>query len=247
MNHNLVTLLLLLGLRLTKRAQIPFSSWLPAAMAAPTPVRALVHSSTLVTAGVYILIRYCDTDLKPLLFIGRTTILMAGLCACMERDLKKVVAIRTLSQLGVMIVSLGAMEKSYCFFHLMSHASFKALLFICVGVCIHSGYGTQEYRSYRILWPNMHLSVAFIFANLTLIGFFFTSGFYSKDIILESIYTDGQYAWATFIFLVGIGFTCFYSCKIIYTIEKIYDNGVAPCTIGGLRWLVKFPLISLGI
>ena len=120
-------------------------------MAAPTPVRALVHSSTLVTAGVYVLIRYCHSDAGTLINLGTLTMLMAGTVACAERDLKKVVALSTLSQLGLIIVSLGAYEKSYCFFHMISHAFFKALLFICVGTCIHSVYGTQDFRSFNSL------------------------------------------------------------------------------------------------
>ena len=175
---------------MTKRAQIPFSAWLPAAMAAPTPVRALVHSSTLVTAGVYILIRYSFYDLSPLLLVGRCTILLGGICACAERDLKKVVALSTLSQLGVMIISLGAHEKTFCFFHLISHACFKALLFICVGVCIHSLYGTQDYRRFNRLSQIAPVSVLFAVANLSLMGFIFTSGFYSKDIILEALFKE---------------------------------------------------------
>merc|ERR1712198_806261 len=115
-------LVLLVIIRITKRAQYPFSSWLPAAIAAPTPVRALVHSSTLVTAGVYVLIRYSVTETQVMLIVGSMTILTAGLVACAECDIKKVVALRTLSQLGVIIFSLGAQEKSYCFFHLISHA-----------------------------------------------------------------------------------------------------------------------------
>ena len=156
-------------------------------MAAPTPVRALVHSSTLVTAGIYVLIRYCINDTGPLLFIGRCTMVMAGLRACAERDLKKVVALSTLSQLGVMIISLGAHEKSYCFFHLMSHAYFKALLFICVGVCIHTVYGTQDFRNFNKLRSSLHIAVFAAVANLSLMGFTFTSGFYRKDRILEGL------------------------------------------------------------
>lgn len=184
-----LSLLLLLFLRMTKSAQIPFSSWLPAAMAAPTPVSALVHSSTLVTAGVYVLIRYGDYDIIAILFIGRLTALIAGVSACLERDLKKVVALRTLSQLGVMIVSIGASEKSYCFFHLLSHACFKALLFICVGVSIHTVFGTQEYRRFGHT-SSPTISLLTTVANLSLLGFIFTSGFYRKDGILEAMLCD---------------------------------------------------------
>ena len=163
-------------------------------MAAPTPVRALVHSSTLVTAGVYVLIRYCYSDIRSLLFIGSCTMTIAGIGACAESDLKKVVALRTLSQLGVIIVSLGALEKSYCFFHLISHACFKALLFMCVGACIHSVYGTQDYRSFNKLRPTLYVSLFASVANISLIGFVFTSGFYRKDIILEVLLKGEVYS-----------------------------------------------------
>jgi len=100
--------------------------------------------------------------------------MFAGLCACAERDVKKVVALRTLSQLGVMMISLGALEKTLCFFHLISHAFFKALLFMCVGVCIHSVYGTQDYRSF--MQPNLWIVVFVIVSVLSLIGFVFFDG-----------------------------------------------------------------------
>jgi len=112
--------------------------------------------------------------------------IMAGFRACAERDLKKVVALRTLSQLGVIIVSLGVKEKSFCFFHLIAHASFKALLFICVGVGIHSLYGTQDSRSFGGL-SSFLPSTFLLVSTLSLIGCAFTSGFYRKDAILETL------------------------------------------------------------
>ena len=185
-------LILLLFLSITKRAQYPFSSWLPAAMAAPTPVRTLVHSSTLVTAGIYMLIRYCFVDLNILIVIGRLTTLIAGLAACAEIDLKKVVALRTLSQLGIIVVALGYGSKSYCFFHLLSHACFKALLFICVGCAIHAVYGTQEFRSFNRLSTSFTLIMFSSLSIMSLIGFPYTSGFFRKDKILELMIGGGS-------------------------------------------------------
>ena len=240
---HLLSLVLLLGLSITKSAQFPFSSWLPAAIAAPTPVRALVHSSTLVTAGVYVLIRYCFLDQNTILFIGRVTILVAGLRACSERDLKKVIALRTLSQLGVMVVSLGAQAKSYCFFHLISHACFKSLLFLCVGTWIHTSYGTQEFRSF-IKIESMTYTLFFCVANLSLMGFPFTSGFYRKDIILEALY-GGVESWAVVLFLLGIGLTCSYSFKMItFSVRK--SAGIILYSIGGFGWSIKLPLLIIG-
>jgi len=238
---------LLILISITKRAQFPFSSWLPAAIAAPTPVRALVHSSTLVTAGVYVLIRFCGFDMGPLLIIGRWTLLLAGLRACVERDIKKVVALSTLSQLGVMMVSLGARAKSFCFFHILSHACFKSLLFICVGSFIHSLYGTQDYRSYDKISPIL-LSVLFAVSNLSLIGFLYTRGFFRKDIIVEALYTNEYMSMRILAFLIGIGLTSCYSMKLIKNTLLIGDFGaVGTNTIGGLRWQIKIPLALLGV
>jgi len=146
----IISVLLILT-AITKSAQFPFRSWLPAAIAAPTPVRALVHSSTLVTAGIYLLIRFNHFTTEWLIVLGSVTMAIAGFCACAEIDIKKIVALSTLSQLGVIFVGLSLSLKSLCFFHLMTHAMFKALLFICVGVGIHTVYGRQDFRSYSVL------------------------------------------------------------------------------------------------
>ena len=182
---------LLLLTSITKRAQIPFSSWLPSAIAAPTPVRALVHSSTLVTAGVYLLLRFNILSIEWMLIMGRITILMAGVRACVELDIKKIVALSTLSQLGVMMISLSLYQKNICFFHLVTHAIFKALLFMCVGISIHTIYGSQDFRSFRNLGKGIFYPVRFLtISNLALLGFPFMSGFYRKDMIIESFYSS---------------------------------------------------------
>lgn len=244
-NSCFIPLSFLLTLRMTKRAQFPFSSWLPAAMAAPTPVSALVHSSTLVTAGVYMLIRYCHIEARIFLIVGSLTMLIAGFRACVERDFKKVIALSTLSQLGLIFVSIGANEKSFCFFHLMSHACFKALLFICVGIFIHSLYGSQEYRSIKLHdLPAILASVSII----SLIGFLFISGFYRKDQILESLYSGGHQSWSLFFFLMGIVMTTRYSTKLIITTRinnSFYSTG-SICH-GGSNIFLKAPLCALGI
>ena len=135
---------------ITKRAQLPFSAWLPAAIAAPTPVSALVHSSTLVTAGVYVLVRFSGCMCgKWYLFLGSIsciTILLSAISAVFEPDVKKVVALSTLSQLGVIMLAVSVGAVRVCFFHLVSHALFKALIFLCVGGVIHfSGFQDLRY------------------------------------------------------------------------------------------------------
>ena len=199
---------LLLG-SITKSAQIPFSTWLPAAIAAPTPVSSLVHSSTLVTAGVYVVIRFYSSFLFYsgfcyfVFYIGVITCLMASLSAVYENDLKKVVAFSTLSQLGLMFMSLGLGLPVLAFFHLITHALFKALLFICAGTVIHSLGGNQDVRLIGGIWFVIPMvCVSLNVANLALCGFPFMGGFYSKDLILESfLYLNYPLSTSFFMFL----------------------------------------------
>jgi NADH-ubiquinone oxidoreductase chain 5 len=136
--------------RVTKRAQTPFSAWLPAAIAAPTPVSALVHSSTLVTAGIYVLIRFSERvslEWRFFLFLlGTLTSIKGGLAAMFEIDLKKIIAMSTLRQLGLLVQCLGLGGVRVCLFHLITHALFKSLLFICGGVLIYCNKGVQDLR-----------------------------------------------------------------------------------------------------
>nr|YP_009509546.1 NADH dehydrogenase subunit 5 [Cardisoma carnifex]AUM82371.1 NADH dehydrogenase subunit 5 [Cardisoma carnifex] len=207
---------------MTKSAQIPFSAWLPAAMAAPTPVSALVHSSTLVTAGVYLMIRFSsaleNSSIQSLLLIiSCLTMFMAGLGANFEYDLKKIIALSTLSQLGVMlsILALGYVDLS--FFHLLSHALFKALLFMCAGVVIHSVGGYQDIRYMGCLIKFMPLSVAYMtVANLALCGFPFLAGFYSKDMVLEVAFMSWINYIALILYILATGLTVSYTMRLIF-------------------------------
>lgn len=170
-------LYLLFLVRFTKSAQVPFSSWLPAAILAPTPVSALVHSSTLVTAGVYLLYRYLPVETNLLIIVGLFTTLISGLSAVYESDVKKVVALSTLSQLGIMVTCLGLGERSLCFAHLNTHAAFKALLFLGVGTVIHSGYGTQEVRCVVCLSSSSPFLIVVLATSLSsMCGLAFLSG-----------------------------------------------------------------------
>nr|QGT77342.1 NADH dehydrogenase subunit 5 [Potamiscus yongshengensis] len=207
---------------MTKSAQIPFSAWLPAAMAAPTPVSALVHSSTLVTAGVYLMIRFSPVlessyAQGSLLIISCSTMFMAGLGANFEYDLKKIIALSTLSQLGVMLSILALGASDLAFFHLLSHALFKALLFMCAGVFIHSVGDYQDIRFMGCLVKFMPLSVVYMsVCNFALCGFPFLAGFYSKDLILEV----ALMGWLNFIslclYMLAVGLTVTYTMRLIF-------------------------------
>nr|QRV62642.1 NADH dehydrogenase subunit 5 [Stictonectes escheri] len=206
---------------MTKSAQIPFSSWLPAAMAAPTPVSSLVHSSTLVTAGVYLLIRFSGVLnfylSFYLLLIGVLTMFMAGLGANFEFDLKKIIALSTLSQLGLMMSSLSMGMVNLTFFHLLTHAMFKALLFMCAGCIIHNLSGMQDIRFMGNLMIHMPLTcMSMNISNLALCGMPFLAGFYSKDLILESISMMNINLLIYFMYFLSTGLTVCYSFRLCY-------------------------------
>nr|YP_009266357.1 NADH dehydrogenase subunit 5 [Abax parallelepipedus]ANJ70274.1 NADH dehydrogenase subunit 5 [Abax parallelepipedus] len=213
--------LLIMVAAMTKSAQIPFSSWLPAAMAAPTPVSALVHSSTLVTAGVYLLIRFnviLHENLKLfLLLIATLTMFMAGLGANFEFDLKKIIALSTLSQLGLMMSILSMGNYKLAFFHLLTHALFKALLFMCAGAIIHNLKGVQDIRFMGNLMIHMPLTcICMNISSLALCGMPFLAGFYSKDLILEVVCMDYVNIFIFMLFFVSTGLTVCYSFRLCY-------------------------------
>nr|QXJ42673.1 NADH dehydrogenase subunit 5 [Lysmata boggessi] len=207
---------------MTKSAQIPFSAWLPAAMAAPTPVSALVHSSTLVTAGVYLLIRFSPAmsgglEQSILLILSSLTMFMSGLGANFETDLKKIIALSTLSQLGVMMFILSMGMPNLAFFHLLTHALFKALLFMCAGSMIHSVGDYQDIRVMGGLVMSLPLSVVLMnLANLALCGTPFLAGFYSKDLILEVVFSSNLNMICYTLMILATGLTVSYSFRLVY-------------------------------
>nr|YP_009707849.1 NADH dehydrogenase subunit 5 [Harpalus sinicus]QEU52711.1 NADH dehydrogenase subunit 5 [Harpalus sinicus] len=220
-NYMQIIGLLIMVAAMTKSAQIPFSSWLPAAMAAPTPVSALVHSSTLVTAGVYLLIRFnviLNENLSLfLLLISTLTMFMAGLGANFEFDLKKIIALSTLSQLGLMMSILSMGNYKLAFFHLLTHALFKALLFMCAGAIIHNLKDMQDIRFMGNLMIHMPLTcICMNIANLALCGMPFLAGFYSKDLILEIVCMDYINMLIFFFFFISTGLTMCYSLRLTY-------------------------------
>nr|YP_010029663.1 NADH dehydrogenase subunit 5 [Pimelocerus perforatus]QOU11169.1 NADH dehydrogenase subunit 5 [Pimelocerus perforatus] len=209
---------------MTKSAQIPFSSWLPAAMAAPTPVSSLVHSSTLVTAGVYLLIRFSylfsHNMFYFLLLVSLTTMYAASIAANLEYDLKKIIALSTLSQLGMMITILSLGEVDLVFFHLLIHAFFKALLFMCAGAIIHNLGNCQDIRYMGGVIYFMPLTcVCFNISNFALCGLPFLSGFYSKDLIAEFLSGDSSGFSIYLLFYISVGLTVSYSMRVSYFVN----------------------------
>lgn len=206
---------------ITKSAQIPFSAWLPAAIAAPTPVSSLVHSSTLVTAGVYLLIRFNYFLIMRglgniIMWVGVLTIFISGLGANLEGDLKKVVALSTLSQLGLIFIILGWGKPVIAFFHLITHALFKSSLFMCVGFIIHSVGGRQDSRSIiGLIQASPVLGICLGLSNIALCGFPFLAGFYSKDIILERINEGLVSYFLIFLIILRTGFTVSYRVRLL--------------------------------
>nr|ARH54293.1 NADH dehydrogenase subunit 5 [Curculionidae sp. 3 AH-2016] len=218
----ILSLLIILA-SFTKSAQIPFSAWLPAAMAAPTPVSSLVHSSTLVTAGVYLLFRFADLMSEQVKLIFMTlsllTMFMAGLAANLEYDLKKIIALSTLSQLGMMMVVFFLGNKDLAFFHLLMHALFKALLFMCAGIIIHMIGGLQDIRYMGGLSKIFPFTcTCFSISNMALCGLPFLSGFYSKDLIVEVFSMKIFSMFIYLIFFISIGLTVSYSIRLMISV-----------------------------
>lgn len=207
---------------ITKSAQIPFSAWLPAAIAAPTPVSSLVHSSTLVTAGVYLIIRFNylflnNLNIIFLLKISLITIIISGINAYLETDFKKIIAFSTLSQLSIIIIITSLNISELAFFHLVIHAIFKSMLFLCAGLIIHFINGNQDIRILGNFFKVSPVVRRCIFISiLSLIGYPFIGGFYSKDLILEFFFLKINNLILLIIFMVRIIFTFIYCIRLLY-------------------------------
>nr|UDL72538.1 NADH dehydrogenase subunit 5 [Oesophagostomoides longispicularis] len=212
--------LLLLLTSFTKSAQFPFSSWLPKAMSAPTPVSSLVHSSTLVTAGLILLMNFSKMMLNGsvmlvLLLIGLFTMFFSSVAALVEEDMKKVVALSTLSQMGFSMTTLGLGMSFVSFVHLVSHALFKSCLFMQIGYIIHCNYGQQDGRGYGNngnlpLFMQLQLLVTLF----CLCGLMFSSGMVSKDVILELFFMNNYYMILSLMFFLTIFLTFGYSYRL---------------------------------
>nr|YP_010734648.1 NADH dehydrogenase subunit 5 [Chorthippus qingzangensis]WEH01529.1 NADH dehydrogenase subunit 5 [Chorthippus qingzangensis] len=245
-----ITMMIILA-SMTKSAQIPFSSWLPAAMAAPTPVSALVHSSTLVTAGVYLLIRFSPMLVVYnfgwfLLLIGCMTMFMAGFGANFEFDLKSIIALSTLSQLGLMMSILSMGYLKLAFFHLLSHALFKALLFMCAGSMIHNLKDSQDIRFMGSIVNFMPLtSVCFNVSSLSLCGIPFLAGFYSKDLILEMVCLSWINCLIFFLYFISTGLTASYSFRLFYYSMSGDNNFYSSFSFNDSSYFISFGMLSL--
>ena len=196
---------------------------MPAAIAAPTPVSALVHSSTLVTAGVFLFIRFYPFLSSIYLFnffiliISSLTIFIAGISALVECDIKKIVALSTLRQLGVIMASIGLGFPNLAFFHLITHALFKALLFVCVGTLINIHYHRQDLRNIGNLVSQIPLTISCLnVANISLCGLPFLSGFYSKDLIIEISLYNNYNNIILILFILSTIITSAYSIRLIF-------------------------------
>jgi len=210
-----------------KSAQFPLHVWLPDSMEGPTPISALIHAATMVTAGIFMVARMSplfelsDTALNFILVIGSITALFMGFLGIIQNDIKRVVAYSTLSQLGYMTVALGVSAYSVAVFHLMTHAFFKALLFLGAGSVIIGMHHDQDIRNMGGLRKYMPITwITSLLGSLALIGTPFFSGFYSKDSIIEAVHASQLPAahWAYFAVVVGVFVTAFYSFRMYFLV-----------------------------
>jgi NADH-quinone oxidoreductase subunit L len=192
----------LLGGAAAKSAQIPLHTWLPDAMEGPTPVSALIHAATMVTAGIYLIARthpiFEQARTVELIGagMGALTLLVAGVVALVQTDIKRVIAYSTMSQIGYMFLGAGIGAYANGMFHLMTHAFFKALLFMGAGVIIHALGGEQDIRNMRGIGALMpRTKWMFLVASLALVGIFPFAGFFSKDSIIAATMNAGWYGW----------------------------------------------------
>jgi len=241
-----------------KSAQVPLHVWLPDSMEGPTPISALIHAATMVTAGIFMVARMSplfelsDTALSMVLFIGATTAFFMGLLGVVNYDIKRVIAYSTLSQLGYMTVALGASAYGAGIFHLMTHAFFKALLFLAAGSVIIAMHHEQDMRRMGGLRKYMPITYwTFLVGALALIGFPGTAGFFSKDLLIDAV-RDSHRAWsgyAYFCVLTGVFVTALYTFRMFFMTfhgAERMDEEVKH-HLHESPWVVTVPLVLLAI
>ncbi len=226
MNETAITVisLLLFTGAMAKSSQIPLHSWLPGSMEAPTPVSALLHAATLVTSGIYLMVRsspileYSSTALLVITLIGATTAFFAATCGLVQNDAKKIIAFSTISQLGYMVLSIGLSQYNVALFHTCNHSFFKALLFLAAGAVIHSFADQQDVRKMGGLIHFLPFTYsAMLVGSLSLLAFPFLTGFFSKDLIIELAFAQYSFSgtYAFILATVTAGITAIYSARLI--------------------------------
>lgn len=244
-----IALLLMCGF-LGKSAQFPLQVWLPDAMAGPTPVSALIHAATMVAAGIYLLIRIFflipENVLHIILWLGVLMAIYAGFCALAQRDIKRILAYSTLSQLGFMAAGVGMGYPGLALFHLATHAAFKALLFLGAGSVIHALDHEQDIFKMGGLFRKMPITfITFLLGLLALCGVTYTSGYFSKDAIIEAAFTVDKGAFV--ILIVSAFLTALYMGRLLWIAFFGQPNSLAAKNAHESRWVITVPLVILAV
>lgn len=252
-----ICILLFVG-AMGKSAQIPLHVWLPDSMEGPTPISALIHAATMVTAGIFMVARMSplfemsDIALTFVMVIGAITALFMGILGIIQNDIKRIIAYSTLSQLGYMTVALGVSAYSVAIFHLVTHAFFKALLFLAAGSVIIAMHHKQDIREMGGIWYKMPITyITSLIGTLALIGFPGFAGFYSKDMIIEAVHLSNlPYAnWVYFAVIIGVFITAFYSMRLLFLVfhGKPRMGEHTKSHIKETPYVVTIPLMLLAI